>query len=85
MIFTFPALTEPTRKFTCLLSSAIAVRVSVDTWREQYCTKRLMWHMPFPNTQLLLTNRTCGTEQKEIIRRTTSCSFLEILLNCCCV
>lgn len=46
--------------FTWRLSSAMAVSVRVDTCREQYCTNRLMWHMPLPNTQLLFTKRTWG-------------------------
>lgn len=37
----------------------MAVSVRVETCREQYCTKRLMWHMALPNTQVLCTNRTC--------------------------
>lgn len=43
---------------TWCLSRAMAVRVSVDTWREQYCTKRLMWHMAFPKIHVLFTKRT---------------------------
>jgi len=46
------------RHFTWCLSRAMAVRVSVETWREQYCTKRLMWHMAFPKIHVLFTNRT---------------------------
>lgn len=43
---------------TWCLSRAMAVRVSVETWREQYCTKRLIWHMAFPKIHVLFTNRT---------------------------
>lgn len=43
---------------TWCLSRAMAVRVSVETCSEQYCTKRLTWHIAFPKIQVLFTNRT---------------------------
>lgn len=39
-------------------STAMAVSVRAETCREQYWAKRLTWHMPFPNTQVLFTKRT---------------------------
>lgn len=49
---------EGGRRCTWCLSRAMAVSVSVETWSEQYCTKRLMWHIAFPKTHVLFTNRT---------------------------
>lgn len=53
---------------TWCLSRAMAVRVSVETWSEQYCTKRLMWHMAFPKIHVLFTNRT-WEENKPSVRK----------------
>lgn len=53
-----PRKEEGVDSVTWCLSRAMAVRVSVETWREQYCTKRLMWHIAFPKIHVLCTNRT---------------------------
>lgn len=52
-------------------SSAMAARVSTDTWTEQYWTNRLMWHISFPKTQVLLTNLTWRTDNNQIKRNST--------------
>ena len=46
-------------RLTWWRSRAMAVSVRAETCREQYCAKRLTWHMPFPNTHVLFTKRTC--------------------------
>jgi len=32
---------------------AMATSVRTETWTEQYCAKRLTWHITFPNTHVL--------------------------------
>lgn len=45
------------RGLTWCLSTAMAVRVKAETWREQYCANLLTWHIPFPKIQVLFTKR----------------------------
>ena len=45
------------RALTWCLSTAMAVRVKAETWREQYCANLLTWHIPFPKIQVLFTKR----------------------------